>query len=323
MESTYGVNRRHIEKFRQDRWGSTSREELQILMSLADTQGFAFLTLEEDQLWATFKGTRGVTFVSRRTTGVRSEDLEAMKFLLDEGIHLDPPEAGEISAKVRSRNVVSFGSPKNNRDCDEALRLFFPDAADAGPAPFQFVWTDWNPSDKTSPFGAQAAGIADVGLRVAVPPTAKTGAAKRHQRDAGKARATVLLRADLAAFSDQDYGWDFGILVMCRQPLKTSANVTTVLIGGLSGFSTQEVARDLSQGLLFLHPKHIVPGRPLWRILCCPWKKEGTHPVRHSRGRRWLDPTDAKAVGKMAADSLRPPPGRLIDEEIDDEAHLR
>jgi hypothetical protein len=107
-----------------------------------------------------------------------------------------------------------------------------------------------------------------------------------------------------------EYGWDFGVFVMCRKPLSAEKNVTTVMLGGITGFATEEISRELSRGLLFLHPDRVQDGRPLWRILCCPWTREGRRVSAHSGGRRWLDPDDIRGLRDLERDCTKPPPRR-------------
>ena len=125
MQLNYGVNRRHIIKFQKDSWGSASREELQILMSLADQRGMDFLTLETDEVWRTFDDSLAVSYCSRKRGRLRGEDLRAMDCLVKEGIHLEPPDTGDVIARMATRNCVLFGSPKNNPECEDALRELF------------------------------------------------------------------------------------------------------------------------------------------------------------------------------------------------------
>ncbi|MFA5911093.1 MAG: hypothetical protein WC815_20150 [Vicinamibacterales bacterium] len=327
MEEDYGVNRRHIEKFRQDRWGSTSREELQILMSLGDQYGVDFLTLETAEVWRSFAGTTAASFLSRDAHGIRQEDTDAMGFLLKEGIHLDAPDSGDIIAKMKTRNCVIIGSPKYNDACRAGLEAL----ADSSKqpkgglgTPFKFVWNDWQASDRKTPFCASAGANGAIGIEVLIEdgggerPSKRKG--KQINLSLGESKA-VFLKADLP-FGTTDYGWDYGVFVMCRKPFDTDADVTTVMLCGLSGFATKEIARELSLGLLFLHPKHVHDGRPVWRILRCPWKREGRSVTAHSRGRQWIDPADVKAVKAAAAESRQPPPGRT-GEPDDEGEYLR
>src|SRR5258708_2007323 len=321
MEEEYGVNRRHIEKFRQDRWGSTSREELQILMSLGDQCGVQFLTLETDEVWKTFDAT-AASFLSRDAYGIRQEDTEAMQSLLKEGIHLDQPERGDLIAKMKERNCVVIGSPKYNEPCRIALEELFAVANATGPSdiPFRFIWNDLAASHPENRFYARAGAKDELGVELLLeesgePPKPRArGKGNQGKLSLGEPKSTFL-KADLPKTATNEYGWDYGIFVMCRKPFQTTADVTTVMLCGLSGFATKEMARELSQGLLFLHPSYVTDSTPLWRILCCPWKREGRSVQAHSRGRGWIDPADEAAVKRVAIVSRRPPPGRLTEPE--------
>lgn len=330
LQERFGINKRHIAQFRQDRWGVTSRRELQILMSFAHQYGFSFLTLEPDQIWKTFDVGEAATFLSgagrggRR--GMRDEDIAAMKLLSGEGIHLDTPENdGEVApTTMLERNCVLIGSPKYNAASDLALRSLAADTQRTGSfqhIPFKFVWNDWQSVGKESAFCAQSTEDGRVGLEVALPSfPSRSRKRKAQQLGAIDEKAVrVFLSADLES-TGKDYGWDFGVFVLCRHPLGTDAEVTTVLLGGLSAYATKEIARELSLGLLFLDFSHVAPGVPLWRILCCPWKRKGRSITAHAGGRRWLNPLDAHDAAelrRLVEDSQRLPPRRATDIDED------
>lgn len=325
MEDDYAVNRRHIEKFREDRWGSTSREELQILMSLGDQCGVDFLTLETDEVWKTFDA-MAASFLSRDAKGIRHEDTEAMQCLLKEGIHLDQPEGGDVVAKMKEKNCVIIGSPKYNEPCRIALDELFRsgESQDASDIPFRFRWSDLSADHPENRFYARSSASGEIGVELLVedggeqPKRRPKGTANQGKLSLGE-RRSAFLKADLPKATAHAYGWDYGIFVMCRKPSQTKANVTTVMLCGLSGFATKEMARELSQGLLFLHPAHVKDGIPLWRIFCCPWKREGRSVRAHSRGRGWINAADSEAIKKAGSDSLRPPPGRVSEPEDEDD----
>lgn len=116
-----------------------------------------------------------------------------------------------------------------------------------------------------------------------------------------------MIRAQLANNTTLQSGRDFGLFVLCRKPLDAKEDVTTIALCGLSGWSTSEVADDLSQGLLFLHRKKIEYGQPLWRILACPWRRDGRIIRPIASGRRWIDPSDLTALKRLASDSMGQP----------------
>lgn len=225
--------------------------------------------------------------------------------LLSQGIGLDTTLDGDVEQHMRDRNCVFIGSPKYNEFCDGALTKLL---ADGSQPPFQFMWSD--APGRRSPLFAKGPSL---GLHVRVPDSSTSEQLPLTLNEP----ATAVLKADLPI--DKRIGWDYGVFVICRQPFGTKHEVTSVFLCGFSGYATEQLAHELAQGLLFLHPSEIKKNKPLWRILRCPWKLQGRTPIRHSDGRRWINPDKTEAVLDAAKKSGEPPPSKQKEPETVEE----
>jgi len=318
MQDTHGINRRHVAKFERGEWASASREELQILFTLSEPE-FRFLSLEVDEIWRTFGEAVGSAYLSqRRNHTTRPEDLDALKLLLQAGLRLEYHPVGEIASHLETQNCVVIGSPKNNPACETAFAAI---AEKAGGCPLYLRWDDWNSAVRTSRFCGQSSAKGQISIEV----EAEEPAPLRDGRSVGinllrdRRPKSRLKKVDLKTTrpGSSSYGWDFGFLLVWRKPLATSEDVTTIVFGGLTGFSTKEIATDLNRGILFIDTDEIRDNVPVWRILCCPWRRRGQKLIPHSGGRRWINPRDWKELQEAADASKKKPPKSGLGSEED------
>lgn len=317
MQDTHSINRRHVAKFERGEWASASREELQILFTLSAPE-FSFLSLEVDEIWRTFGETVGPAYLSqRRNRTTRSEDLDALNLLLEAGLRLDYHPAEEIAANLAAKNCVVIGSPKNNAACEAVFAAI---ADKAGGCPLYLRWDDWDALQRTSRFCGRSntKGQISIEIEAEEPVLHREGRTRinlLNDRRPQPRPKKVELKTSRPGSSK--FGWDFGFLVAWRKPLGTKEDVTTIAFGGLTGFSTKEIATDLNRGILFIDPNEIKENVAVWRILCCPWRRRGQNLLPHSGGRRWINPKDWKELQEAVKASKKSPPKSAIGSEKD------
>jgi hypothetical protein len=281
IEAEFQFNREQVIAVRDDTWTSISRAELQVYFSLALRHGVDFAPLPIHPAWQTFDKP-ALVFSSRDVAGsIRPCDLEAERVLRNAtgfaGKHVDaPPTRKTVVDAIKGHNCLFIGSPRNNPATSHALNYLWPSGATP---PFIFQFKDWTDLGGTGAFGSDSP---DGGMGALVVRGAK--------RD---------FRLAVTHQAPNKVGYDFGALVVCRQPRDAKADVTTIILAGHSGFATADMARDLAHGTVFVDPTHIRPGQPFAKILAAHWKRRGHNIERATKGRMWAGLSDMAGLLRM------------------------
>jgi hypothetical protein len=274
-----GVDPRSAQKLIDDKKWELRRETLHKLLLLGFDHGFerGVFEVRHHELWDTFKAAEASIYRADVTWDPRVE-TSIREFLT----HLDCTSTiasanqseEEIREALRSRNCVFVGSPKANPAAEVALALLH------GARPF-------DPSETNRE-------------KMAVTLIGKT---ERHRdgRSAVLSSGTsccILLRVPgrrpvrvkVDWLSDDDFkgpgctGQEAAAVVLCRKPLGTPANVTTIVVAGYSGLATQQAAEELIHGEPPITQEQLdSPGVPILLAYTFQFRK------RAFRGGRSLD----------------------------------
>ncbi len=293
-----GINLAHVRRLHDGSWSSISRSDLQAVMSWAKKHDRQVLTVEPSPLWQTLPESDVLLVRGLDDDGnpLRSDSqVEALLVgsLKDAGCHVDIVVSDKISSveveqAMQERNCIFIGSPKHNQASEHSMAAMFGlkagdlSAANVRRAPFEFVLDE--ESRRPSAFcNAKSSGGA-IGVRI------RTSGAK-------SGSSGHLMRVDYHAAAGpvraKNKGNDVGVLVVCRQPLGTSQNVTTIVLAGYSGFATQDMAQDIVADGLRIEKRDVLPGQPVIRVLAAKFKKTTRRFEERERvlkGRRWYGP---------------------------------
>jgi hypothetical protein len=239
----YGVPRARIDQFQDDTWEEMSRQECQTLLVLerearerAQDSQFGVFRLVKDPIWETFESSPALKLTGRDLDGhAVSEDITLVGLFARAGIKFQETAPDETSAALRNHNCLIMGSPKCNKWTEDALEAMWPSSE----PPIRFHWPDW--PDARS----------------------ETRVSKKGERKISSLDEDGQWRS----YVDGSPERPVGALVVCRKPLGTNMEVTTVVVAGCTKFGTLKVVSDLLFGHIRVRPLQIEPGRPSVLIL--------------------------------------------------------
>jgi hypothetical protein len=237
-----GMDRRSVERLLADHdddpW-RLDRGPLHRLLLFAHEHGYEAFRFEPHELWATFMNDPEIVIFrapSQEDTKVERH-LQGYFNRLDSVTHTStaPPQPGEVEEVMRRKNVVIIGSPKSNPACEIALARLWqaePFATQAGNrarVPVHFLGMSPDPGAKGS---AMLEASTRHGFNIKVP----GGAGRR------------FLRVDWVPpdrFPPAKFeGYDAALVVACRRPLGTEADVSTVVLAGYTALATLTAAEQ-------------------------------------------------------------------------------
>lgn len=299
LERELCINREHIRKIRNGTFKSITRRELQTLMEWAQRHGSNQLfTLEPHPIWGSFDGKREIRVLRGEgaTNNALIWDNRVEGSLLNFFNRLEWPvktrtvalSPQQVYSLMKKYNCVFIGSPKYNPMTEIALAAlwqvepFNASKANREKLPFLFVWEDGTAKQIKSAFVQPPCDQRKAGLYVN-PGDGVT-----------KPQFLEVTWSPLEKYMEwHGTGRDAGVLVVCRRPLETSHDVTTIVVAGYTGLATAEIARDLVEGSIDIDSAELEPaGQPALRFLMLPYLKFQGVDVRKPKikGRVWIGP---------------------------------
>lgn len=251
FEKRFGLPRARVDQLEDDTWYELARGHLFKLLALEsevrkDHPDFVFFRLEPNPLWETFANAGGVglTGIDLENQPVRI-DLNLVAAFSNAGITLPAPPAGvSVTDLMRTKNCVIVGSPKCNAATETALNALFP----TDPPAIAFHWPHWGDTRE------------------------ETRISKR-----GPHRINFIdQRGEMRHEDDHSPNGPVGALVVCRCPLQTAADVTTIIAAGCTRYGTLQIVQDLLSGDVHVPRSHVQRGQPQVLIL-----------MAKDRGKRW------------------------------------
>jgi len=222
------------------------RHALENLMLYAFESEFSdpLFTLREHAIWSTFTEKGSYIFRGQRhwDAGIESELVQFIRRLggRAEAEFIKPSDrrpSADIAHSMKMSNCIFLGTPKSNSATEIALALL----------------ADAKPFDTTTANREKLA-IHVMGIEDSQNESAVLFRSTRHGFDvaAPGARHRKFTKVDWKSREDYDE-WrgtarDAAGVVVCRRPLGTSEDVTTIIIMGYSGLATQTAARELIHG---------------------------------------------------------------------------
>jgi len=237
----WGLNRKRVAQLLVDGWADISRRDLQTLLSLerrlkgGPTQlEHEFLSLVPHPFWETFgKLTNG--YASEQDGAVVKVDDHVLSALRSADVVLRREAIASFAPEVMKQvNCIMVGSPVFNHATEVALNALW----EGKEPPFVFERPDWEASQETPFRRVGSKGLVYKDAKGKWIPAADKWVPKRGAPPPS------------------------GALVVCRRPLATEQDVTTMIIAGCSAAGTRRIAQDLLDGTVFVPPSHLKDGVP-------------------------------------------------------------
>jgi hypothetical protein len=299
LEKRTGINREHIAQVRDGNFKTISYRELHVFMGLANQAGMELFTLRHHPIWNSFKGT-SVKLIREGGQSIWASKVESQLavFFLSEaqnlacraepiiGLHNTP----EVLNLMKTHNCIFTGSVKYNKATEIALaalwdmQAFVSTNENLKKAPLAFAFPEWSEGRGESAFVEPLTTSQRPGLYIN---NVSGSAKKRHFLE-----LTYISPPEYRMWSG--LGWDGGLLVVCRRPLQTKADVTTIIIAGYTGIATSEMAREVTQESINIGAKELEAERPIVRYFRFRFRKTAgdDQPDRIMKGRQWFYPTE-------------------------------
>jgi len=274
------VDPRTARKLINDENWELRRETLYRLLLLGFEHGLdrGVFDVRPHELWETFRSAQASIFREDLTWDT-SVEKSIRRFLQ----HLDctpnlayaGDDEEEIRRTIRTRNCIFIGSPKANRATEVALALLsgtrpFDSAVDnRGAMLFQLLGKSPQHKSGGSAFLGESTWC---GIVV---------------RDPGKDhphRVKVDWLSDEELRGPARTGHDAAAIVVCRKPLGTVSDVTTVAICGYTGLATQEAAEQLIQGNPPISPEQLTSSENIGIVYTFQFKKRAYSGPRNLDG---------------------------------------
>ena len=285
-----GINLPHVRRLRTDTWTEISRADLQAILCWCRRHDCDVFSVEPSPIWRTLPEhevvlLRGSDKDKNPLPADAQTEAQLLEVLTAEqckvtSLPIDSANMGQVVEFMKTKNCIFIGSPKHNLATEAALTALWPSSSEGEKCPFQFLW---NSSPRKSLFGRAIRGSETPGISVRI--------------DGKKGFRYELVPVDWK--SQPEYvrwtgrGKDAGALVVCHKPLKTDADVTTIILAGFSGFATIDMAKDIVTDGFGIPTEGVQPDTPIVRILSATFKKaagKGESRERIERGRKWLSP---------------------------------
>jgi hypothetical protein len=296
------INPDHIARIAAGTWTDITRDQLQRLVNWAEPE--KMIELVDHPIWLTFADSEAKVFLGSGARGdilQPDEDafVELRKLFREDGCKVHrvvksvpsrevdvQPLVEEVTGCMRSSNCVFIGGPRQNPATEIAIAHLWGEKPFRAVAdhrtrkiPFDFVYPSWPQGTHESCF-VRVDGFENRGLEVY---------RKRHPEP---------LRLRMPFVSDHEWrnrtglGWDFGIGVLCRNPVPGSTTpVTTLVLAGVGGLGTHCAAREVARDSLHFDPHSVLDHHPQFRVLCGRYKKsQGAHNRTLQEGSRWVGP---------------------------------
>lgn len=280
MEKKFELTPEHVQQLIDDTWLQIRRRELQMLLALAIDNHMTvneFLTIRPHPAWETFAGATPVLFRGRVKGGdvvqvdadvenqlTKRMDLPLATRIYDPEEARDPPQFVDfVRRTMTARNCIFLGGPKYNPYTEAALALLWgvtPFSPNEG-VPVRIGVSELKKMNTASSFCVEASERQPFGFMV-------------------KHKDSPLIRLKTNSVKQDESGWDVGLLLVCRRPLNTDADVTTIVIFGHQAPSTIALTENLYHGLPYLGSLN--PGDVITKVFLTRWEmKDGEpEPVR-------------------------------------------
>lgn len=310
------INPDQISRLRAGTWTDITREQVQRLLLWADKNEITdLISIVPHPIWLTFPGSAVSIFIGSGSGGdgdVQEPDARASDELIrfckqdrcTTFVHAHglPNTGDDVSAFVnkirdslRTRNCIFVGGPRQSPASEVAIASlwgstpFAERGPNAGKAPFEFVYPSWPDGKAGSSFASTRSHSRELKL--------KMGSAKNLR---------VPFLAEDEWYRWKGLAWDFGVAVICRRPLGTKADVTTIVLAGLGGLATWAVTCGLTRDL-YLPSREVADDRPVFRVMCARFKKTTGRDNRTllPEGSRWVAPPWKNWPQQMTKDSVR------------------
>ncbi|HEX2831981.1 MAG TPA: hypothetical protein VHW00_03145 [Thermoanaerobaculia bacterium] len=238
-----GIDRRTFSKLnaKGEAW-SLKREQIEILVKLAFKAGLeGFFRLEHHPAWSTFEHAPAQIFRGIPDWDA-SVEAEITTFLKHKGgtprTITGQPQESDVATALRESNCIFIGSPRNNPATEIALCLI------TGATPFD-----------DSPRNREKVPIHMIGREPVEGRKSAILSASQHRHGFDVAGATAGRRFLKVHWKPREEyvkwageGEDAAMIVVCRSPLNTAKNVTSVFVLGYTALSTQEAMTQLLEG---------------------------------------------------------------------------
>ncbi len=256
-----GINKDTIDKLQNNRpdW-SLKKRQVHKLMVLAEEFGLENGPFEllPHEIWNTYHQSTVCVVRCRESWDAGVENL-ADGFLRPLGSkgELKLADADiEIAELMKTRNCIFIGSPKANPLTEEALALlvgakpFSPTETNRAKFPFQMIGSSdvHRGGDRKSSVLLYSTAQPSIRLKV--------GAAEK------RLAVSWYPEDEFEQASDRSVD-DAAAVVVCRQPLGTTKDVSSICICGYTGLATHEAARALMFGEPPIAEEELVPGEPI------------------------------------------------------------
>lgn len=292
------MNAQHVVRLAEGGWTDITRDQMQRLSAWARTHEFdpnLFSFGGPHPLWEPFAEKSAMLFVGRNSDRhINKDDADAQailtRFLADDrcGVspeHVDQPsdEKGRrplgrhMRESMMNHNCIVVCGPRRNPASEVAVSLLW----DAEP---------FNSSSATRqrlPFHITYYG----GANESVDSAFSSIDNKPEHRGIVVSNAWHLpfpYKPDVQwRMPSQKPTFDFAVIAMCRKPLDTTKEVSTLVIMGLTGFATKAACTSIAAEELCV--ESLADGAPELRVFCAKFKKGvGRDSRRLTDGCRWV-----------------------------------
>jgi hypothetical protein len=275
LAEKYGIDRDLIDKLKYDYWKSLNRDQLLLLMSLAQDKNFQFLKLEPQPLLATFSGDApAIAVVGKGPRGGSVPEDTKVFHRLSSGIDAilkysdDPLFEGDGLAKVMAtQNLLVIGGPLFNPIFGRVASILWESVGIdvSSKPPVQFIITEVVPPRPC----LVSLPLEQPGVVVRVPMDEISHGKRKVQSVALKGHRSGVVIACVSP---------------CAGPQQASKAVTTLMIAGCSKAATIDIANDFMRSAIHVRHDRLTPGTPA--VL-----------LRHGTRRRvWFDPVFEQRV---------------------------
>ena len=285
-----------LRKLLTDSWDQVGRSTLERVCDRFNISLDQLFEFKDDTFWMPFAGAEGCALVrgpgegksERRfldpfdgiARGLISAFLQSTIAPQIRPFVLDVSSEGQVIDAVKNHNCIIAGSPKTNPATEVVISRLFgvppyrADARQRRQIPFRFVFAKQNSvqSSLAEPWSSTRGRTSGVGI---------------YQESA----TDMLVEIDWWPYADYmkrtiRRGHDGAIVVVINKPFKTSKNVKTILVAGLSGVGTEAAARAVLRDYRDLEPaspgvcvgvleatyNKLTPGRDERRLVGYRWK---------------------------------------------------
>lgn len=285
FERRYQVTDEAVKNLRDDTWQELSRRDLFALFTAAaeaEPSGrFDLLVARPHPLWESFQSDEtAIILPAVNNDGAETKECTTVLNVLTSltgVLRKNAPEAtlrepNAALALMKKNNLIAIGPPTSNPRaevvlCDllrrphSVIDPFDGSVANRRRAPFEHK-TASRPANSVSVFASAPDDERPYGITL-----------RSRDRDV----AVHLPLTD--PHGPATKGWDVGVLVArrCPRPGTQSGTFTSMVISGQSWFATQEVAREIATGRLYLGEEAFKDDYVI-RYLLCEWERTGTSP---------------------------------------------